>query len=76
MKNKMQDRPGTTLLFSAIMLLPNALAAGQGQISDLSGTYDVATLTPLERPAAFGDNLFLSKEEADKISANENRRMK
>jgi hypothetical protein len=35
----------------------------------------VATLTPLERPAAFGDNLFLSKEAADKISANAQRLM-
>ncbi|MEE2638764.1 MAG: hypothetical protein VYE68_16195 [Acidobacteriota bacterium] len=31
---------------------------------DLSGTYDVATLTPLQRPAEFGDQLTLSEEEA------------
>ena len=31
---------------------------------DLSGTYDVATLTPLERPAEFGDRLALTEEEA------------
>ena len=40
----------------------NALAA-----VDLTGTYDVATLTPLERPAMFGNNRFLSQEEAEKI---------
>ena len=38
---------------------------------DLSGTYDVATLTPMQRPTAFGDNLYLTQEEADKIAARE-----
>ncbi len=36
---------------------------------DLSGTYNGATLTPMTRPKAFGDNLYLSREEADKITA-------
>ena len=31
---------------------------------DLSATYDVATLTPLERPAEYGDRLVLTAEEA------------
>lgn len=35
---------------------------------DISGTYDVGTLTPLERPEAFGNNLYLSPEQAEKIS--------
>ena len=34
---------------------------------DFSGHYDVATLTPLVRPQAFGDELFLTREEADRI---------
>ncbi|HUP23075.1 MAG TPA: hypothetical protein VNB06_09045 [Thermoanaerobaculia bacterium] len=34
---------------------------------DLSGTYDLATLTPLERPAEFGNNLYLTPEQAQKI---------
>ena len=38
---------------------------------DLSGTYDVATLTPLERPAEYGDRLVLTEEEAAAIAANE-----
>jgi hypothetical protein len=38
-------------------------------VPDLSGTYDVATLTPLQRPAEFGDKLFLTPEEADRIVA-------
>ena len=35
---------------------------------DLSGIYNVATLTPLERPEAFGNNLYLSEEEARRIT--------
>jgi hypothetical protein len=35
---------------------------------DLSGTYNVATLTPLERPEEFGDNLYLTPAEAQKIT--------
>jgi hypothetical protein len=38
---------------------------------DLSGTYDIATLTPLQRPPEFGDNLYLSPEEAERIVAQE-----
>jgi hypothetical protein len=37
---------------------------------DLSGTYDVATLTPLQRPAMFGDNLFLTPEQAARMEAS------
>ena len=38
---------------------------------DLSGTYDIATLTPLMRPAKYGDKLFLTKEEALAIEEEE-----
>ena len=38
---------------------------------DLSGTYDAATLTPLERPQEFGDRLTLTEEEAAAIAAGE-----
>jgi hypothetical protein len=31
---------------------------------DLQGTFDVATITPIERPAEFGNRLILTKEEA------------
>jgi hypothetical protein len=34
---------------------------------DFQGTYDLATLTPLERPAQFGNNLTLTKELADRL---------
>ncbi|MEZ5557938.1 MAG: hypothetical protein R3E86_05250 [Pseudomonadales bacterium] len=60
----------------------STLAAGAAEMPrtadgkpDFSGTYDVATLTPLQRPAAYGDNLFLSKEEAEALEAAERERM-
>jgi hypothetical protein len=42
---------------------------------DLSGTYDVATLTPLVRPPAYGDKQFLSAAEAKKIAEDERARL-
>lgn len=36
---------------------------------DLNGTYDVGTLTPLERPSVYGDKLRLSKSEANAMQA-------
>jgi hypothetical protein len=38
---------------------------------DLSGTYDIATLTPLSRPAKYGDKLYLTPEEAAEIERRE-----
>ena len=38
---------------------------------DLSGTYDIATLTPLQRPTKYGDKLTLTDEEAAEIARNE-----
>ena len=34
---------------------------------DLQGTYDVATLTPIERPAAFSDHLTLTDQQARQL---------
>ena len=42
---------------------------------DLSGTYDVATLTPLQRPEKFGDKLTLTDEEAAAVATNEAERL-
>jgi len=39
---------------------------------DLTGTYDAATLTPLQRPPEFGDSLELTQEQANAI-VEENR---
>ena len=38
---------------------------------DLTGNYDAATLTPLERPAEFGDRAFLTSEEARAVADRE-----
>jgi hypothetical protein len=38
---------------------------------DLTGTYDAATLTPLERPASLGNKAFLTVEEARALAAEE-----
>jgi hypothetical protein len=34
---------------------------------DLSGTYDAGTVTPVDRPPQFGNNLYLTPEEAKKL---------
>ena len=66
-----------TLAFA--LLVPLAASAQQGGSEiprradgrpDLSGTYDTATLTPLQRPARFGDRLTLTPEEAATIEAD------
>jgi hypothetical protein len=56
-----------------------ALPAQEGSIPrtasgqpDLTGNYDAATLTPLERPAQFGDKAFLTPEEAKAMADREN----
>ena len=41
---------------------------------DLSGTYDVATLTPMERPTELGEKMALSEEEAAEIAEGALRR--
>ena len=38
---------------------------------DLSGTYDIASLTPLQRPKQYGDKLTLTDEEARDIARKE-----
>jgi hypothetical protein len=68
----------TGALALALLALP-ALALGADKPiprtadghPDLSGTYDVATLTPLQRPEKFGDNLYLTQDQALKIETEE-----
>ena len=76
MKSLKQVRAYFTLLgvaFGAVALLAAAplAAAEDADIPrtasgrpDLTGTYDIATLTPLERDPKFSDNLYLSPEES------------
>ncbi len=79
----MDNTISAILLRSALALVVAALIAvtafaaqddiprtASGQ-PDLSGFYDVATLTPLSRPARFGDNLFLTEEQARAIEEEE-----
>ena len=70
----MQLRTIHTALFAAALLAAPVAYAADGDIPrtasgrpDLSGTYDIATLTPLERPEEFGDKLYMTPEEAQEI---------
>ncbi len=64
-------------VFAAVMTLaPVTFAQQNGEIPrrpdgrpDLSGTYDIATLTPLQRPSELGDKLVLTAEEAAALAA-------
>ena len=62
----------TVLSVALVSLAPTAVAQ-EGGIDirrtangrpDLSGTYDVGTLTPVQRPTEFGETLALTEEEA------------
>ena len=62
----------------ALMLGLNAgiAAAGDGVPRtasgrpDLTGNYNAATVTPLQRPERYGDNLYLGKEDAARLEGN------
>jgi len=43
--------------------MPKALAK-----VDLSGTYNIATLTPVQRPKMYGENLYLTEAQAQKMA--------
>lgn len=58
----------------AVCALPQA-AHAKKQHPDLTGIYDIATLTPLRRPEKYGDKLYLSDEEAKAIEEAEAREM-
>jgi len=66
------QRANQILIGLVLSMLAWAAAADVPRTSsgkpDLSGTYNVATLTPLERPEEFGDNLYLTPAEAQKIT--------
>ena len=62
------------LLTVAALLLNTPLWAGEREVPrtqngkpDLSGTYDIATLTPVQRPEEFGESLYMTPEQAEKI---------
>lgn len=64
----------TTILVLFLGLVLTALANADVKRThngkpDLSGVYDTGTLTPLNRPKEFGDQQFMSKEEAAVVVA-------
>ncbi len=69
------------VLQAGLLVAPAAAAPSDGGPRtasgrpDLSGSYDVSTLTPLQRPEEFGEALELTSEEADKIVATERQRV-
>ena len=67
----MSARIAVFLIASALLALP-VLAAGADGIPrmpngkpDLSGVYDAGTVTPVDRPPQYGDELYLSPEQAE-----------
>ena len=61
-----------------VSVVPAASTAAASEITrtpsgrpDLSGSYDISTLTPLERPARYGDRLELTADEAAAIKSSE-----
>ena len=67
----------TSLGISLALALPFVLATGafgQQRVPDLQGTYDVATMTPLERPAEFKGRATLTPAEAKAMEDYEAKR--
>jgi len=77
-----RDAFGLTGLAVLGLLYPPSLVAVQSDAiprtpsgrPDLSGTYDVSTLTPMERPEELGDKMALSDEEASEIAETQRQR--
>ncbi len=59
----------------ASLVSADEIARTASGLPDLSGTYDGATLTPLVRPEEYGDNLYLTPEEAERLSKEEAERL-
>ena len=57
-----------------LLLMGCGTSLHAANVPDLTGTYDLATLTPLQRPVAFGSNTYLSREEAEDIRMADQRR--
>ncbi len=65
-------------VLSLSLVAGQSFAAGPGQTPaenrpDFSGTYNAATLTPLERPPALGERAYLTPEEARELALEEAR---
>ena len=67
-------RPPAVVLALVCFVAPTAgqaeeVARTSDGRADLSGTYDAGTLTPLERPPQFGNELYLTSEQAQELLA-------
>ena len=60
-------------LLLGLLLVPGAgnCTAQTKSVPDLSGTYNSTTLTPVQRPKEFGENLYLTEEEATRLAEEE-----
>ncbi len=54
-----------TLTTAALVNAQDAFPRTPAGKPDFSGNYDISSLTPFERPASYGDRLFLTAEEVD-----------
>ena len=76
----MPRRTSLPLIVTAVLLAGvTSLAAAEVARTpsghpDLSGNYNIAMLTPLQRPTQFGDNLYLTPEQAEAIEEKERKR--
>jgi hypothetical protein len=66
MTNKLLTASIIGMLVQPIMVVT---AAAADSVPDISGHYNTATQTPLERPREFGNNLYLTAEEAKEYAA-------
>ena len=64
----------TILILATLVLISLPAFAAEDAVKrtsydkpDLSGTYDAGTVTPVDRPPQFGDNLYLTPVEAKKL---------
>jgi len=64
---KLTARAGLIALILSLPVNAGEIARLANGHPDLSGTYDVSTLTPLQRPKEFGDNLELTPAQAEEI---------
>ncbi len=70
----MRNAPIAIIALLGLALTVPAAIAADGDIPrtasgrpDLTGVYDISSLTPFQRPTKFGDQLFLTREEAEAI---------
>ena len=59
------------LLVPAVALAADEIRRKPSGVPDLTGNYDIASLTPFERDPRYGDRLELTAEEAEKIASTE-----